>query len=217
MRCASCNPAGTPPRPAATWSPSPNRARSCPNDGRVFFATQESLVPQDTDGIRDIYEYTEGHAQLISSGTGDRESTGGLETVSFFFGNTQTGLESVSRDGTDVYFSTFETLVPEDKNGSFVKIYDARTNGGFDFNPGTRLLRGGGRVPRRRQRAAAAGGDRDRAAASAAAATCRSRRRREQHKKKHHKKTPQEAPPGKQANRHRSQAMADARREKELT
>ena len=79
------------------------------NDGRTFFATKESLVPQDTDGIRDIYEYTEGRAQLISSGTGDRDSTGGLETVSFFFGNTQTGLESVSRDGTDVYFSTFET------------------------------------------------------------------------------------------------------------
>jgi hypothetical protein len=25
--------------------------------------------------------------------------------------------------------------VPEDKNGSFLKIYDARTGGGFDFNP----------------------------------------------------------------------------------
>jgi hypothetical protein len=35
----------------------------------------------------------------------------------------------------DVYFSTFETLVPEDQNGSFLKIYDARGSGGFDFNP----------------------------------------------------------------------------------
>ncbi len=36
------------------------------DDGRIFFATKESLVPQDTDGIRDIYEYTEGRAQLIT-------------------------------------------------------------------------------------------------------------------------------------------------------
>ena len=32
-------------------------------------------------------------------------------------------------------FSTFESLVPEDVNGSFLKMYDARTGGGFDFNP----------------------------------------------------------------------------------
>ena len=105
------------------------------DDGRVFFATKEALVPQDTDGIRDVYEYTEGRARLITTGTGDRDSTGGLGNVSFFFGNTQTGLESVSRDGTDVYFTTYESLVPEDKNGSFVKVYDARTNGGFDYTP----------------------------------------------------------------------------------
>jgi hypothetical protein len=42
-----------------------------------------------------------------------------------------TGLESFSENGTDLYFSTFETLVPEDLNGPFLKFYDARTNGGF--------------------------------------------------------------------------------------
>jgi hypothetical protein len=135
LRCASCNPSGAKPANGSHVVSVSEAGPFMSNDGRVFFATRESLVPQDTDGIRDIYEYTEGHAQLISSGTGDRDSTGGLETVSFFFGNTQTGLESVSRDGTDVYFSTFESLVPDDKNGSFVKIYDARTNGGFDFTP----------------------------------------------------------------------------------
>jgi hypothetical protein len=135
IRCASCNPSGAKPKSGSHVVSVSESGPFMSNDGRVFFATKESLVPQDTDGIRDIYEYTEGHAQLISSGTGDRDSTGGLETVSFFFGNTQTGLESVSRDGTDVYFSTFESLVPDDQNGSFVKIYDARTNGGFDFTP----------------------------------------------------------------------------------
>ena len=47
-----------------------------------------------------------------------------------------TGLEAVSRDGTDVYFSTFATLVDEDHNGQFVKFYDARTGGGFAQPPG---------------------------------------------------------------------------------
>jgi hypothetical protein len=133
LRCASCNPSGTEP-----VGDSVTVAEAGPfmaDNGRTFFATKEALVPQDTNGLRDIYEYVDGRAQLISTGTGDRESTGGLEVVSIFFGNLQSGLESVSRDGTDVYFSTFETLVPEDVNGSFLKIYDARVGGGFDFSP----------------------------------------------------------------------------------
>ena len=44
------------------------------------------------------------------------------------------GLECVSADGTDVYFSTFDTLVPEDENGQFIKFYNARIGGGFPFN-----------------------------------------------------------------------------------
>jgi hypothetical protein len=133
LRCASCNPSG-----AAPFGDTVSVAEAggfMANDGRTFFATKESLVPQDTNGLRDIYEYVDGRAQLISTGTGDRESTGGLEVISVFFGNLQTSLESVSRDGVDVYFSTFESLVPEDKNGSFLKIYDARTGGGFAFDP----------------------------------------------------------------------------------
>jgi hypothetical protein len=133
MRCASCNPTGAiPVNDVVTVSESgPFMA----NDGRTFFATTESLVPQDTNGLRDIYESTQGRTQLISTGTGDRDNTGGLEVVSIFFGKLNTGLESVSRDGVDVYFSTFETLVPEDVNGSFLKIYNARAAGGFDFIP----------------------------------------------------------------------------------
>ena len=41
----------------------------------------------------------------------------------------------VSPNGVDVYFSTYDTLVPQDENGAFLKFYDARTGGGFDFTP----------------------------------------------------------------------------------
>ena len=45
------------------------------------------------------------------------------------------GLVGVTANGTDVYFSTYDTLVPEDHNGNFLKFYDARTNGGFPQPP----------------------------------------------------------------------------------
>lgn len=133
MRCASCPPSGLPPKGDTVHAGESGPFMA--NDGRTFFATSEALVPQDTDGIRDIYEYTGGRAQLISTGTGDHDSTGELEIVSFFFNNLHIGLEAVSRDGTDVYFESFETLVPQDQNGNFMKIYDARAGGGFDIVP----------------------------------------------------------------------------------
>jgi hypothetical protein len=94
------------------------------DDGRAFFATREALVPQDTDGIIDVYEFVDGRPQLISTGTGEVENEG-------FKG--EIGLVGVSLDGTDAYFSTHETLVQEDENGSYLKFYDARTSGGFAF------------------------------------------------------------------------------------
>ena len=41
------------------------------------------------------------------------------------------GLVSVSADGVDAYFATLDQLVTQDHNGEQLKIYDARTNGGF--------------------------------------------------------------------------------------
>jgi hypothetical protein len=98
------------------------------NDGRVFFSTPESLVPQDTDEAIDVYEYSGGRPQLISSGTG-----GGAPTVArgLTVNPEIPGLIGVSANGTDAYFSTFEPLVSEDHNGNFMRFYDARTNGGF--------------------------------------------------------------------------------------
>jgi hypothetical protein len=106
------------------------------DDGRTFFSTPDSLVPRDHNGdIIDTYEYVDGRPQLISSGLGSKDFTGGGEVLSVFFTPEHIGLEAVSHDGTDVYFSTFETLVENDHNGEFVKFYDARTNGGFPQDP----------------------------------------------------------------------------------
>ena len=80
------------------------------DDGRTFFATREALVPQDTDGIIDVYEFVGGRPQLISTGTGTRDF-GASGLVQIFFVPEHIGLEAVSHDGTDVFFTTYDSLV----------------------------------------------------------------------------------------------------------
>jgi hypothetical protein len=89
------------------------------DDGRVFFTTDEPLVLRDTGGSMDAYEWNNGRVGLISTGRSATDST----------------LLSVSADGTNAYFFTRDVLVPQDKNGNTVKIYDARTDGGFEARP----------------------------------------------------------------------------------
>jgi hypothetical protein len=121
LTCVSCRPDGEPPAGLVEGS---QNGLFIANDGRVFFSTEDALVPRDADGIRDVYEYVDGRAQLITSGAGDAAASQ----------NQRIGLVGVSANGVDVYFATVDQLVPEDENGPFLKFYDARTNGGFPFN-----------------------------------------------------------------------------------
>ncbi len=124
--CVSCRPDGAPPT-SDVWASSNGSFMT--NDGRTFFSTSDPLVPRDTDKRRDIYEYVGGRAQLISSGTSSRD----VATALFGPGLFTAGLVGVTSDGANAYFTTFDTLVGQDRNGSFLKFYDARTNGGFPF------------------------------------------------------------------------------------
>jgi hypothetical protein len=146
VRCASCIPTGEPPkilRPAEDIGSSfPDAAREVPSkdvmasqsgrfmadDGTTVFATSDALVEGDTNGLVDVYEFTGGRPQLISSGTAQTDKLPG----NFFFPGEYTGVEAISRNAADVYFSTYDTLAPdEDFNGQVLKFYDARVNGGF--------------------------------------------------------------------------------------
>jgi hypothetical protein len=127
LACASCIPSGE--LPTTDVEASMN-GPFMSDDGRVFFATSDALVPTDVDFFKlpDVYEYVEGRPQLISSGFAtNAKAPGG---AALFVAKTL-GLEAVSANGADVYFSTTDTLVPQDENGRFAKIYNARTNGGF--------------------------------------------------------------------------------------
>jgi hypothetical protein len=140
IQCASCYPDGRPPTilrldpPAnekGTYSAdvlASNGGRFMTDDGRVAFSTAEALSPRDSNGKVDTYEFVGGRPQLISAGTGDRDI---LPKIAFLYPGQVVGLENFSRDGTDLYFSTYDVLVPQDQNGPFVKFYDARSGGGF--------------------------------------------------------------------------------------
>jgi hypothetical protein len=91
------------------------------SDGRyVFFTTSQSLVPQDTNGLPDVYEYDvdAGELKLISSGTG--------EDGSWF--------EDASANGSDVFFLTAQKLTGWDTD-TLTDLYDARIGGGFPEPP----------------------------------------------------------------------------------
>lgn len=79
------------------------------NGEMVFFDTRSPLVPQATNGKRDVYEWEDGHTYLISSGSASENS--------YYLDN--------SESGGDVFFATSAGLVPNDTDGTY-DIYDAR-------------------------------------------------------------------------------------------
>jgi hypothetical protein len=114
LACASCNPSGEAPAGGGTSLP-PFAQRPLSDGGRLFFETQEALVPSDTNGQRDVYEYENGQQHLISSGTSSLGST--------FIG--------AGESGDDVFFLSSQRLVPQDVVEETPVIYDARVDGGF--------------------------------------------------------------------------------------
>jgi hypothetical protein len=124
LGCVSCPPAGVVPTGEATFSHDGQLgtvvgARQISEDGeRVFFSSPDPLVPQDTNGRDDVYEWENGTIFLISSGTS-------LEPSYY--------LDS-STDGSDVFFTTAEGLVPGDTDGSW-DVYDARIQHPGDSPP----------------------------------------------------------------------------------
>jgi hypothetical protein len=129
--CASCNPTGAPGtvdadvvaqalHGAAAVTSYLNRAVT--DDGRVFFSTAEALVPQDTNGRSDAYEYDvdTGALSLISTGTDNGDSF----------------VVDTSTSGRDVFFVTRERLVGWDRDNAY-DLYDARVGGGLPEPPPT--------------------------------------------------------------------------------
>jgi hypothetical protein len=164
--CASCNPNGPTTQEGqfgnftAGFSGADSiwyaRRNLLADGSRLYFETAEALVPGDTNGARDVYEWHGDQINLISPGRG-------AEGAHFL---------DASADGRDVFIGTRERLAPQDTD-DFVDAYDAREGGGFLYEgplkpcegdscqvpsssapaavaPGSASVVGGGNVKRRR-------------------------------------------------------------------
>lgn len=137
LACLSCNPTMLPATGDASlvsvgtvlFAPQPFSARvQMPNlrsDGRrAFFQSTEALVPQDTDGLQDVYEWEE-------QGVGTCAEAGGcLRLISSGHSARNNYLFGVSASGDDVFFLSNDQLLPSDLE-STASIYDARVDGGL--------------------------------------------------------------------------------------
>lgn len=100
-------------QPLAALNPAQNLSA---DGGTVAFESASALVPQDSNGKIDIYRWKAGDGvALISSGTAIQDS--------YLYGMTP--------DARDIFFTSPQSLVPQDENGSTPALYDARVSGGF--------------------------------------------------------------------------------------
>jgi hypothetical protein len=125
ITCVSCRPDGTAPSGDADLRGGPSvfgegdlRLASSNADGSYYYyATSDPLVPGDTNGHFDVYEYNTASATplLISDGKSDSDAT--------YWGN--------SNDGRDIFIHSRQPLNAEDPDDSVTRVYDARIGGGF--------------------------------------------------------------------------------------
>jgi hypothetical protein len=156
LSCVSCNPTGQRPeaRPILRQDNSvPSQAeyagvipgyyttfhgaRAITDDGtRVFFEAFDALLPQDTNGRADVYEWTREGAPGCSTRNPSYSPLNGgcLSLISSGESSSDSRLIDATADGSDVFFATSQSLVPEDPG--LVDVYDARINGGFPPPPG---------------------------------------------------------------------------------
>ena len=157
--CVSCNPTGA--RPAGRlvdpvtdspdddiwaaarvpgWITPLHPGNILSTDGsRLFFESFEPLVPRDTNGRGDIYEWErvegtekEAKEECLEEIGGELflpASSGCLGLISSGQGSSDAELIDASADGRDVFFLTNASLLPQDTD--FQDIYDARAGGGF--------------------------------------------------------------------------------------
>ncbi len=160
LSCVSCNPSGARPaggrelpppyghisgaRPTkvttAAWIPTWEHRLHASNvlseDGkRVFFNSNDALIPRDTNGAPDVYEWE-------AAGTGGCDSAdasyfpqndGCLYLISSGQSPDESEFWEASPDGEDVFFTTSTSLLSQDPGS--VDLYDARVGGGFPQPP----------------------------------------------------------------------------------
>ncbi|HWY17381.1 MAG TPA: hypothetical protein VNY27_01580 [Solirubrobacteraceae bacterium] len=145
--CVTCNPSGVPASsPAELSAPQvsliarPNTGgfnafvtRNLSDDGgRVFFETEEALLPEDVNSVRDVYEWErEGEGSCTSASVSFSARSGGcLYLISTGRSVSESYFGDASADGGGVFFFTAQSLVAQDQDAN-VDVYDSRVGGGI--------------------------------------------------------------------------------------
>lgn len=88
------------------------------DEGRAFFSTAEALLPQDTNGLEDVYEFHQGTYRLVTPAKAGHRYR----------------FVDASRDGSAIFFTTTDPIVPQDED-TVVDLYVTREGAGFPYNP----------------------------------------------------------------------------------
>jgi hypothetical protein len=134
LRCLSCDPTNarplgpsTIPGAVANGSTDSYKPRALVADGRrAFFDSADALVPADSDGRPDVYEWE-------AQGTGSCQRPGGCLALLSGGRSGEASFIDASESGGDAFFLTEASLVGADPGS--VDLYDAREGGGIAEAP----------------------------------------------------------------------------------
>lgn len=145
--CVSCNPSGVRPhgegarsREMAAWIPGSANIVYAPRvlsttGGRLFFDAFDALVPGDTNGKADVYEWEAPGEGSCSEAASSYSSQDGGCIYLISSGESLENSEFVDADpsGENVFFTTLSSFASQDTG--LLDIYDARVNGGLPAPP----------------------------------------------------------------------------------
>jgi len=134
LSCASCHPTGQ--RPAGPsdlpgWRHRFEGPRYLTDDGqRLFFTTYDGLLPEDRNGVQDVYEFEQAGTGTctIASNAFVEDAQGCLFQISGGKSEEDSYLVDASADGRDVFFSTRGALLGTDQDERY-DLYDYRVGG----------------------------------------------------------------------------------------
>ncbi len=89
------------------------------DNGRLFFDSHDALVPQDINGVNDVYEYESG-----GTGSCPAANSGCVALLSGGTGPDESAFADASVSGDDVFFLTADKLAPQDVGNEY-DMYDA--------------------------------------------------------------------------------------------
>src|SRR6187549_10634 len=144
LLCVSCNPTGARPEAGVAdegffaaariqgWEANHHAPRVISDDGsRVFFESHEALVPEDSNGTWDVYEWEEpGKGTCTTARDTYSDVTGGcVDLISSGQSPARSLFLDADPSGDNVFFGTQSSLVGSDYGLN--DVYVARVGGGF--------------------------------------------------------------------------------------